>query len=389
MRRESETMPVILLVDDEETLLKSLVETFRGQQQLQGCEYLTANNGDEALTVLKSRPVDLVVTDVKMPGKDGFELLSLMGRAYPEMPVIVMTAFGTEAIRSEVLEAGAVSFVDKPIDVPDLIEKIRQGLSASAKGEIRGIGIIDLLQIVNMERKTCTMAVEAPGRQGTLFVADGEVVDAEVPGCCQGLDAALEIVTWQDTAIGISGNFRRTKRRVEMSVSNLIMEAMYRKDEQARVNNKTSPEPTPEPERQRDKTRPQTGREHTKKEVGTMANQAQIDAILSTLDGIDGAHGATLVSKDGMVIASRLDKRYADDKIAALVTASIATANKVVTEAGFGKMETMLIEGTDGKLALIYSSRGGFFISLVGTKDLNLGMARMALQEALDSFHEI
>ncbi len=120
-----------------------------------------------------------------------------------------------------------------------------------------------------------------------------------------------------------------------------------------------------------------------------MATQRQIDAILTKLDGIDGSYGGLLVDRSGMVIASRLDKRYAGDKIAALTSAAINTASRVVKEADFGTPETMLIEGSDGKMALIHAAKGGFFISLVGSKGLNIGMARMALHEAMDTFDDI
>jgi len=120
-----------------------------------------------------------------------------------------------------------------------------------------------------------------------------------------------------------------------------------------------------------------------------MATQKQIDAILQKLDSIEGSLGGTLIGKDGMVIATRLDKRYAGDKIAALASDAVDTANKVITEGQFGKPNTMLIEGSDGKMCIINAAKAGIFITIIGTRELNIGMARMALQEAIDSFDDL
>ena len=117
--------------------------------------------------------------------------------------------------------------------------------------------------------------------------------------------------------------------------------------------------------------------------------QEAIDKILAELDGVDGSWGGALLSKDGMIIASRFDKRYADDKVAALVSSAIATTNKIIKEAVFGVLDTLLIEGTDGKLAIISSKTGRVFIALIGTRDLNIGLARISLEDAMEDLEDI
>ncbi len=117
--------------------------------------------------------------------------------------------------------------------------------------------------------------------------------------------------------------------------------------------------------------------------------QEAIDRILADLDGIEGSLGGAVISKDGMIIASRFDKRYADDKVAALISSAIATTNKVIKEAVFGVLDTLLIEGTDGKFAIISSKRGKIFIALIGTKEMNIGMARISLDEAMEDMEEV
>jgi len=116
-----------------------------------------------------------------------------------------------------------------------------------------------------------------------------------------------------------------------------------------------------------------------------MANQSQIDAVLKKLSSIEGSLGGLIVDREGMVVASHLDKSLATEKIGALASQAVAMAKKVLTEAKLGDPDTMLFEGTSGKFALIYAPKGGFFISLLGKEDMNLGMARLMLDEALEA----
>ncbi len=414
----------VLLVDDETPFLRSLLEAFKAHKGTAEFEFLTATNGEEAVELLKRWQVDLVVTDLNMPRMDGFELLSRMGQFYDEVPVIVMTAFGTDKIQDRATRAGAVRFIDKPIDFEELVGLIHELLAASARGFITGIQIREFIQIVNAGKKSCTLHVTCGSREGQLYFFQGDLVDAKCDGKTDGRQAALDIVTWEDASIHIRGNIKKRENRIKMSANVLVMEAMYQKDEQARgvssSVNATADEfdqefvfsaAAPDPDSvimapsSLDGVENLTvsvsptptgfgsdgagGENHIPKEMRFMVTQAQIDTVLSKLDGIDGGHGGLLVDGDGMVIASRLDRRYAGDKIAALTTAAIKTASKVVVEAGFGQPDTMLIEGTDGKMCLVHAAGSGFFISLLGSKDLNIGMARMALQEAIDSFSKI
>ena len=83
----------VLIVDDEKLFLASLEEGL--QFFADEFRVITALNGKKALDQLHKNDVDLVVTDLKMPEMDGYQLLTEMIKGYPHIPVIVMTAFGT------------------------------------------------------------------------------------------------------------------------------------------------------------------------------------------------------------------------------------------------------------------------------------------------------
>ena len=95
---------LVLVVDDEEAQRKVLMGFLRKR----GYEVEGAPNVDEALRIATARPVDLVLTDLRMPGRTGLELLEELRKVNPEIPAIVMTAFGSvetavEAIRRALL----------------------------------------------------------------------------------------------------------------------------------------------------------------------------------------------------------------------------------------------------------------------------------------------
>jgi len=107
---------VVLVVDDEQAQRTVLA----GYLRKRGFEVLQASKVDEGLAMLASHTVDLVLTDLRMPGATGMDLLEGSRRINPEVPVIVMTAFGTVASAVEAMKRGAADYLTKPIDLDEL-----------------------------------------------------------------------------------------------------------------------------------------------------------------------------------------------------------------------------------------------------------------------------
>jgi two-component system NtrC family response regulator len=105
-------METILIVDDEKNYLLVLSAVLEEE----GYEVLTTTSGLEALEIQKSSDLDLVLTDMKMPGMDGIELLEQVKTRDPELPVIMMTAHGTVDKAVEAMQKGAYSYILKPFD---------------------------------------------------------------------------------------------------------------------------------------------------------------------------------------------------------------------------------------------------------------------------------
>ena len=118
-------METILVVDDEKNYLLVLSEVLQDE----GYEVLTAQGGHEALDIQKSSDLDLILTDMKMPGMDGIELLENIKALDPDLPVIMMTAHGTVDKAVEAMQKGAYSYILKPFDNERLTIYVKKAVS--------------------------------------------------------------------------------------------------------------------------------------------------------------------------------------------------------------------------------------------------------------------
>lgn len=218
----------VLIVDDENLFLESLSE---GLADLSD-EFVvvTASDGRDALEKLDSEPADLIVTDLKMPVMDGFELLARMQRSHPHLPVIVMTAFGTPDIEKHIQSLDAYDYLEKPIDIQVLADKIRAGIKQITEGHLKGILLASFLQLLQLERKTCLLRITAQEKRGALYFLEGELHDAVYENR-HGEAAAYEIVCWEDAEIELVSLSKKVRRRIKKSLSNILMEAAQYLDE--------------------------------------------------------------------------------------------------------------------------------------------------------------
>ena len=115
----------ILIVDDEPDMLKLLGMIIRDKTPY---EFTTTNNPVEALELVKKDGVDLVIADLKMPGLDGIELLDAIKRVDEDIPVIIVTAYGTIESATEAIEKGGFDFITKPFRKEQILFTIDRAL---------------------------------------------------------------------------------------------------------------------------------------------------------------------------------------------------------------------------------------------------------------------
>ena len=122
----------ILFVDDEADLEALILQKFRRQIRDGAVKVMFAHDGLEALQTLEQNPhVDMVVSDINMPGMDGLSLLREIKTRRPNLPVMMVTAYGDDERRRQAEEAGALQFLSKPVDFDLLKEELRRLPGAS------------------------------------------------------------------------------------------------------------------------------------------------------------------------------------------------------------------------------------------------------------------
>jgi CheY-like chemotaxis protein len=116
----------ILVADDDEDLLEMMRRALRRE----GFTVDTAPNGRRAMDVLRSTPdVDVLVSDIRMPDKDGFELLREARELRPGVRIVMVTAFGADDVEARVKALGADDYLSKPFKVPDLLDVLERVLA--------------------------------------------------------------------------------------------------------------------------------------------------------------------------------------------------------------------------------------------------------------------
>ena len=115
----------VLIVEDDVALREALQDTLRAAE----IDAIAAADGAQALTCIEQDHIGLVISDVQMPGVNGYELLTLIKRRRPDLPVVLMTAYGSVSKAVAAMRDGATDYILKPFDAESLIAMTRQLLA--------------------------------------------------------------------------------------------------------------------------------------------------------------------------------------------------------------------------------------------------------------------
>ncbi len=188
-------MHTVLVVDDEASFLASIAEGLSSGDV--PCHVLTACDGAAAIEILESTEVSIVMTDLKMPNVDGFQLLGWLATHRPHTPVVVMTAFGTPTMEDQVVDNGALHFIEKPFDVEAARRTIARILES--RDDVVTIALPDLLRMIMLERRTAIVHAGIGDNDGAVAVSAGRIVGARL-GAMEDIVAAEAMrgasVTW-------------------------------------------------------------------------------------------------------------------------------------------------------------------------------------------------
>ncbi len=159
----------VLVVEDDAALREALIDTLRAA----GLTALAAGEASEALRLLASEEIALVISDVQMPGPSGYELLSAIKRLRPHLPVVLMTAYGTVAQAVAAMRDGATDYIVKPFDAQALIDMARRLLAARVMPN-------ELVAVDPESRRTLSLARKIASSDATVLITGESGTGKEV-----------------------------------------------------------------------------------------------------------------------------------------------------------------------------------------------------------------
>lgn len=377
-------MRTILIVDDEELFRRSLADGLEASDP--HWTALTAEGAARAREILETTQVDLVVTDLQMPAGSGFELLDYLVQARPWVPVLVVTAHGGAATAARLSRMGVGRLLEKPLDFEVLVRSVAEVFASSAGGLMRGISLSTFLQLLEMERRSCTLRVSAKGRVGWLHIVDGQLDAAE---CGELIDesAAYEVVCWDDALLEILATPPVASGRMSLSIRQVLLDSFRRRDELAaaadQATAKVSDNSTSAPAGR-------TGVVTSRKE-----KQMSVQDKLKELAAVEGFAGAGVFTPQGESLAMVSAGTGFTKEIGVLANNVLMNAQKASIEMGAGRGQQVHVTAEKAHILVrclnegndpLKSEPGKAHIHLVMalSDDSAIGMAKMKLGAVIE-----
>lgn len=217
----------VLVVDDEVNLRFAIERRLRKE----GLDTAAASTVRQAIDRLRAEPYDVVVSDLRMPGGDGTQLLQWVGSHAPSTKVIILSAFVTREFRAEYAPSANLRIMEKPADLDELVRMVRElGARQGFYGIALEVELFDYVQMVTLSGGDRLIELHTPDGTGRVWFDTGDIVHVEF-GAIRGEAAFYKLLS-----IG-RGTFKESlyrppaQRSVTCSSTHLLMEAARLKDE--------------------------------------------------------------------------------------------------------------------------------------------------------------
>ncbi len=220
-------MRKIMIVDDEEDIVLGLSRFLKKN----GYDVIYETSPKKALELLSTDPADILIADVKMNEMSGLELINQAKLKNPDIKVIIMTARGSEEIERISYERGALEYIEKPFDVEYLLDVLKKIEVGGFKGVVRELGLVDFLNILNMERALAVVNVTSAIGNGRIYFEKGEIVHAQFSDK-EGIEALKEILNLKGGSFNVERNIKSPKKTINIPFNNLMLEVYAKSDEE-------------------------------------------------------------------------------------------------------------------------------------------------------------
>jgi CheY-like chemotaxis protein/predicted regulator of Ras-like GTPase activity (Roadblock/LC7/MglB family) len=377
-RRMRERRPKILIVDNDEATVTSISDYLSSYANCLG-----ATSYEEAISTLeREEGIILVISDIRMPGRDGFDLLMWLRENHPKVKVIMTTAYGSPLVRSLAQQKGAVMYLEKPLDLKRLMDTVRvilerKGFSVA----IQEMEFTDLLQFLSFAGRAVRVHVTNNiGEEGEIGL-EGDTVLWVRTRSLVGEGAFFEIVGWEGGGFEMQplGEEERERKEEVISLSYLLLEGARRKDEDRLLKH------------DRETVENDGGGGLAVPERGARSFSS-INGILKELTGeVPELIAAEIVSIDeGVSLVATTNDQAFDPDVAAAYYAEVVKINEKALEVlkKGGKLEEVLLTTDAFYLILRMLPDTRFYVGLAVTRRGNVGMARMVIRKFETRFVE-
>jgi len=237
--------PKLLILDDDQDFLDVC------QQLLSGLpshpEIQTATSGSKALTLLESEPFSLLLTDLRMPKMDGFQVLAIVRRRLPSLRILVMTGATDEPSRARAYAMGIDLFVEKPKSKKETqlffecIESMleRDSRQAGFRGVVEHKALVDIIQMECLTQSSAVLKISSGKEVGYIWFKGGEIIDAAT-ATAKAEKAFREILSWKVGNFDLLPPEPTRSRSIFISAQGLLLDSAQALDESAAV----SPQPS-------------------------------------------------------------------------------------------------------------------------------------------------
>ena len=241
-----------LLIVDDEKYMQTLIKLHMVNE---GFEVITADNGAEAMTCIKKKKPDLILSDVMMPLMDGFTFCRMVTKnpKTRDVPFVFLSSCSNPDDRVQGLKLGAIDYISKPFDLEELSLKINTILKrekrnrkvpeseSGIKGRLEDMSITDIVQILSLGLKTARVEVypETEEPQGFLFFSRGEITFAAT-NKLEGKEAFYQMLHWNEGKFKIRHGMQPNTVNISNNTMGLLMEGMKLLDEENQKKNKSA-----------------------------------------------------------------------------------------------------------------------------------------------------
>lgn len=204
----------VLIVDDDEDLTWGIAKNLINKNN--SFEVQCVNSGDQALNLMKKKRYDLVVSDIRMPGRNGLQLILDIRKKYPKTKIIIMTGYGSQEIQEEADKRGSFFYIEKPFEIGYLKQLIYEALNvygSGFNGYLYSSGIRELVEFNCNSKRNSSLMVSKDKELGKIYFKNGEIVHA-VCGDLIGERALFNILKWGKGTFKIIPNVFTIKRTI-------------------------------------------------------------------------------------------------------------------------------------------------------------------------------